>query len=338
EEANWYVQGGWAQSEDASDWIQWVVSPSPGRPNTLFANNPYVKPATQALLGSNVVCGTPGAVGWRCLPAAPATSPPTNSTPPPPPNTPIFSAPSYVWNMVDGQPANGSPNRLYRTLGDQKAWNAETGVTGKLADFNWDIYYNHGNSELTVTNPNNTDNAKYLASLDAVLDGGTIKCWVTTQPQFAALYPGCVPTNITDPAGPSAASYDYLRTPTSWTLTQELDDVGGSIGGGLWGLGLPAGEIRVNLSFDARWATYVMESDFLPSDFVNCTGLRMCLANGAAPLRWVQNTVAPVDAENHVYEYALEFNIPLLKDVTAFQDLSIDLAGRHTKYSSFDAV
>jgi hypothetical protein len=71
------------------------------------------------------------------------------------------------------------------------------------------------------------------------LDGGTIKCWVSTQPQFADLYPGCVPTNITNPAGPSAESYDYLRTPTSWTLTQELDDVGFSIGGGLWASGYP---------------------------------------------------------------------------------------------------
>ena len=89
---------------------------------------------------------------------------------------------------------------------------------------------------------------------------------------------------------------------TSWTLTQELDDVGFSIGGGLWGFGLPAGEIIANVSGEARWATYVMESDFLPSDFVNCTGLRFCLANGAAPLRWVQNTNAEVDAKNHVYE------------------------------------
>ena len=27
ENANWYVQGSWAQAENASDWIQWVVSP-----------------------------------------------------------------------------------------------------------------------------------------------------------------------------------------------------------------------------------------------------------------------------------------------------------------------
>ncbi len=112
-----------------------------------------------------------------------------------------------------------------------------------------------------------------------------IRCWVTTQPQFASLYPDCVPTNITDPDGPSVAAYNYLRQPTSWTLTQELDNVGVSIGGGMWGLGLPAGEIRANLSVDARWATYVMESDFLPTEFVNCTGLRMCLSNPANAAR-----------------------------------------------------
>jgi iron complex outermembrane receptor protein len=340
--ANWYVQGSWAQAENASDWIQWVVSPSGGRPNSLFSNNPYLTPATQNLLGANLECGTAGATGRLCLPAAPATSPQTGSTPPPPPagagNVPFFRLPSYVWNMVDGEPANGSPNRLYRTLGDQQQWNAETGVTGSFGDtWTWDVYFNHGNSELTVTNPNNTDNAKYLASLDAVMDAGTIKCWVSTQPQFASLYPGCVPTNITDPNGPSAASYEYLRTQTSWTLTQELDDIGFSIGGGL-GFGLPAGDITANFSGEARWATYVMESTAFPTDFVNCTGLRFCLANGAAPLRWVQNTNAEVDAKNHVYEGAIELNIPLFKDITGLQDVSTNVAGRYTKYSTFDAV
>jgi outer membrane receptor protein involved in Fe transport len=340
ESANWYVQGSWAEAENASDWIQWVVSPSPGRPNSLFSNNPYLTPATQALLGANITCGTAAADGRLCLPATPATSPQTGSTPPAPPagagNVPYFRLPTYI-NLVDGEPVNGSPNRLYRTLGDQKMWNVQTGVTGSLGEWNWDAYYNHGNSELTVTNPNNTDNAKYLAALDAVDDNGTIKCYVSTVPQFAALYPGCVPMNISDPAGPSAEAYNYLRTPTSWTLTQELDDIGVSIGGGL-GFGLPAGDINANVSAEARWATYVMESDFLPSDFVNCTGLRFCLANGAAPLRWVQNTNAEVDAKNHVYEGALEFNVPLLKDVPGFQDVSANLAGRWTKYSSFESV
>ena len=336
--ANFYVQGSWAQAENSSDWINWVVSPSASRPNTLFADNPYLDPVTQQQLGAGIVCGTPAATGWRCLPAVPPTSPQTGSTPPPPPTTPFFSAPSYIWNNVGGEAVNGSPNRMYRTVADQKTWNVETGLTGDLGDFNWDVYFNHGDSALTVTNPNNTDNAKYLASLDAVNVNGTIQCWVTTQPEYASLYPGCVPTNITDPAGPSAAAYDYLRVKTFWTLTQKLDNVGASIGGGLWGLGLPAGEIRANLSAEARWATYTMDSDFQPTDFVNCTGLRMCMSNVGAPVRWVQNTNAEVDAKNHVYEAALEVNIPLLKELPGVQELSTNLAGRYTKYSTFDAV
>jgi len=83
------------------------------------------------------------------------------------------------------------------------------------------------------------------------------------------------------------------------------------------------------VSGEARWATYEMQSDFLPSDFVNCTGLRFCLANGAAPLLWVQNTVGEVDKKNHVYEYAVEFNIPLAKDIPARRvaDLPVELDG-----------
>src|SRR3954447_5150562 len=315
DDVNSYVQGSWAQAGNNSNWINWVVSPSASRPNTLFADNPFLAPATQQQLGASIVCGTAAAAGRRCLPAVPATSPQTGSPPPPPPTTPYFSAPSYIWNKVDGQNADGDPNRLYRTESNEKTWSAEAGLTGSLAGLGWDVFFNHSQSELTVTNPNNTDNAKYLASLDAVNVGGTIQCWVSTQPQFAGLYPGCVPTNITDPNGPSAQAYNYLRQSTSWLLTQKLNDIGASIGGGLWGLGLPAGEIKANLSADARWATYDLESDFRPTDFVDCTGLRMCLANGGAPVRWVQNTNAPVSANNNVREFALEVNIPLLRDL-----------------------
>src|SRR5262245_49731303 len=82
ENANWYVQGSWAQAENASNWIQWVVSPSPGRPNSIFSNNPYIPTATQALLGSALDCSvTPAPAGRLCLPLAPATSPQTGSTP-----------------------------------------------------------------------------------------------------------------------------------------------------------------------------------------------------------------------------------------------------------------
>jgi len=344
---NAYIQGGWAQANDTSNWINWVVSPSANRPNALFADNPFLAPATQQQLGASIVCGTPAATGWLCLPAVPPTSPQTGSTPPPPPSVPYFKDPSSVWNMVGGVPANIG-NHLYRTLSDQRNINVETGATGSLGRFDWDVFYSHGESRLKVVNPNNTDNAKYLASLDAVIAppgtkvngtdvSGTIVCWVTTQPQYASLYPGCAPTNITDPNGPSLSSFNYLRQKTFWILTQKLDNIGGSIGGDL-GFGLPAGDIKVNVSGDVRWATYKMDSQFLPTDFVNCTGLRICLANGGAPVRWVQNTNAPVNAHNSVYETAGEVLVPLITNTPMFKDLTVDLAGRYTKYSTFKAV
>jgi outer membrane receptor protein involved in Fe transport len=228
---------------------------------------------------------------------------------------------------------------MYVTRGLQNNLNIETGATGTLAGLAWDVYFNHAASRLKVLNPNNTDNAKYLAAQDAVLDNGTIKCWVTTQPAYASLYPGCVPINLFDPAGPSQEAWNYLRTPTWWVLTQTVDDLGGSIHGGLWGFGLPAGEITAALSAEARWNTYDMTNNGRgPTDYVDCTGLRFCLSSGTNPLRWVQNTVAPVSSRNSVYEFAVEANVPLLKDVPLVQSLSTDLAGRYANYDNFGGV
>jgi outer membrane receptor protein involved in Fe transport len=356
-----YAQLSVAHSEDTSDWVNTVVSSSgSGRPKFIAANNPYLSPASQALLGAGIACGTPAAAGWICLPNPPPTaigrfnpdgSVVPGTTPPAPPNVPVLSVPSYIWNRVGGEDA-GAQGRVYRTLGYQDNYAFETGLRGELGDFDWDVYVSASRSDLTVSNPNNTSNARYLASLDAVIAppgtivngvnlSGSIVCWVTTQPQYASLYPGCVPTNIVDPNGPSVASYEYLRSETHWNLIQDMQNFGASIGGGLWGIGLPAGEIRANLSVDARHQTYDMTSNASPTDFVDCTGLRFCLANGGAggaPALWVQNTNNPVSAEQDVYEAALEFNIPLLRDLPLFEDLSASAAGRYTKYSTFDAV
>jgi hypothetical protein len=313
------------------------VSSSAGRPNAFFANNPYLSAATQAQLGyGTVTCGTPSATGYKCLPLTPTASTTNGTTPPAPPAIPYFTSASYIWTNIEGKDA---PQNMYVTRGLQTNHNIEAGATGTLAGLSWDVYFNHAQSRQKVLNPNNTDNAKYLAAQDAVLDNGEIKCWVSTQPAYASLYPGCVPLNVFDPAGPSQAAYDYLRTPTWWVLTQAIDDIGGSIHGGLWGFGLPAGEITGALAAEMRWNSYVMENNGLgPTDYVNCTGLRFCLSSGVNPLRWVQNTNAPVNARNSVYEFAAEVNVPLLKDVPMFQSLSTDLAGRYANYSNFGGV
>jgi len=337
---NGFIEASWAESGDYSKWTPLTVSSAGSRPNTFFTNNPYLSSQQQAQLTAAATAA------GNFLPAPVAFTPAggvTSIAPAVAPNTPFFSDAHYV-NKVDGQPASRGDN-VYTTKGVDRNLSLTVGLSGKLSSLNWDAYYSHQDSRVTVNDPQNTNNARYMAAQDAVLApagmkvngvdvGGTVQCWVTTQAAFAPLYPGCVPINVFDPNGISRTAFNYIKSDTFWSLTQELDNLGGSISGGLFGLGLPAGEITAALSAEMRWRTYNMKTNALPTDFVNCTGLRMCTVNGgAAPALWTQNVNAPVSVADNVWETALELNVPILKDFPLAQDLNADIAGRYTSYS-----
>jgi iron complex outermembrane recepter protein len=336
---NAYVQASWSESGDYSTWAPMVVSSAGSRPNTFFTNNPYLAPVTQtALTAAATAAGN--FVKPPVLVAVNGSIGPVVA-----PGTPFFSDASYVPQIVQGQNA-ASQGDVYLTKGVDRNLNVTTGLTGKLAKFDWDVFYSHQESRVTVNDPTNTNNARYLAAQDAVVAptgtqingvnvGGTIQCWDETQAAYAALYAGCVPMNLFNPAqGISQAAFNYVKTDTFWSLTQKLDNIGGSISGGLFGLGLPAGEITGALSAEMRWRTYDMKTNALPTDFVNCTGLRLCTQNGGAPpALYTQNVNAPVSVSDSVWEAALELNVPLLKNVPLAQDLNADIAGRYTDYS-----
>ena len=266
--ANWYVQGSWAQAENASDWIQWVVSPNPGRPNTLFANNPYLDTATQAQMGANVDCSTLTAsdpAGWRCLPIrADYSAAERQLRHRRRRRTPWFTVPSFTLQpgrRHRSRSITESPVSHPRATRRTGTWKRVSPASWAVST--WEVYYSRSESELTVTNPNNTDNAKYLAALDAVNDA-------RYHPVLGLDPAGSTPASIRAACRSTSSTPMALRRPrmtiyaqsTSWLLTQEMDNIGASIGGGLWGFGLPAGEIVANLSVDARWSTYVMDSDF----------------------------------------------------------------------------
>jgi iron complex outermembrane receptor protein len=336
---NAYVEGSWSESGDYSTWAPLVVSSAGSRPNTFFTNNPYLAPVTQTALtaaataaGNFVPAPVRAAVNGSIAPAVAA-------------GTPFFSDASYVPQIVNGQNATSSGD-VYLTKGVDRNLSVTTGATGKLAKFDWNVFYSHQESRVSVNDPTNTNNGRYLAAQDAVIApagtsingvnvAGTIQCWTETQAQYASLYPGCVPMNLFNPGqGISQASWNYVKQDTFWVLTQQLDNIGGSISGGLFGLGLPAGEITAALSAEMRWRTYDMRTNALPTDFVDCTGLRMCTTNGGSPpALYTQNVNAPVSVHDNVWETALELNVPLLKDVPLAQDLSADIAGRYTSYS-----
>ena len=336
---NAYVQASWAESGDYSTWAPLVVSSAASRPNSFFTNNPYLAPATQtALTAAATAAG-------HFVPAPVLFAANGSIAPAVAPNTPYFSDASYVPQIVQGQNA-ASQGDVYITRGVDRNLNLSTGLTGKLSSFDWDLYYSHQESRVDVNDPTNTNNARYLAAQDAVIApagtmvngvnvGGTIQCWDETQAAYASLYAGCVPMDLFNPSqGISQAAFNYVKQDTFWVLTQQLDNVGASISGGLFGLGLPAGQITGALSFEARWRTYDMKTNALPTDYVNCTGLRLCTVNGgAAPSLYTQNVNAPVDVSDNVWETALELNVPILKDFPLAHDLNADIAGRYTDYS-----
>jgi outer membrane receptor protein involved in Fe transport len=348
---NSYVQASWAESSNYANWTPLGISASANRANAFFSNNPYLSAGTAAALQ---------ATGTTFAPTPTVDS--RNGSLPPEfagrLTTPIFSDAGFQFNKIGGTDAR-SQGRIYNTAGLTRNIDIEAGLTGTLTDsflhgWAWDAFFNHAENRTTVKNPHNTNNAKMLAAEDAVVApagtkvngvdvSGTVVCWAQTQAAYAGLYPGCQPINAFDPNGPSAASFDYISQLTYWTLSQNLDNVGANIHGGL-GFGLPAGEVTAALSAEMRWATYTMQSNASPTAFVDCTGLRLCEANPSAstpaglatasPSLWGQNVNAPVDVSNNVYEFATEFNIPLVKNVPMFQDVSLDVAGRYTNYST----
>jgi len=346
---NAYVQASWAESSDYSTWAPLVVSSSSSRPNTFFTNNPYLSSSAQATLTAAATAAGNFAKAPVPFSPNPSLGLPLVTGPTVAPNTPVFSDASYVPQIVAGNNAQ-SVGDVYLTKGVDRNLMFTTGLTGRLSGFDWNLFYSHQESRVDVNDPTNTNNARYLAAQDAVVAptgtkitvggvttdvSGTIQCWDVTQPQYAALYSGCVPINVFNPSqGVSQAAFNYIKQDTQWALTQKLDNIGASINGGLFGLGLPAGEITGAASFEMRWRTFNMKTNALPTDFVNCTGLRLCTQNGgAAPSLYTQNTNAPVSVDDNVWETALELNVPILKDFPLAQDLSADFAGRYTDYS-----
>ena len=159
---NAYVQGSWSESHNYAIWFPTTSSSAGSTPNSYFADNPFLSPTAQTqLMTSTLFLPT-----YTTQPAAAVGG---GIPPAPPAGVPYFHDQGYVFNNIGGRDA-GIQNYIYRTKGQDRYMNAEVGLTGSIMDrFNWDVYFNHGDSRVKVENPNNTNNANFLAAADAVI-------------------------------------------------------------------------------------------------------------------------------------------------------------------------
>jgi iron complex outermembrane recepter protein len=298
DDATFWVQGSATQA-NVFNWF-FPSQIDNGRQTTkYFKNNPYLATDQQALLGNNGLSDS----------------------------TNIFN----MQKWLDNQPGRAT-NSVTRNL------NISTGLNGELAGkYAWDLHYTHGESRDSLTGVNNGNNQYHDAQADTVVQNGQLMCYNDT-PQAIALYgnlyPGCVPLNPFGPTSITDAAFHYWSRNTNAALTNTLDDIAGSISGDVFDL--PAGPVRMALSGEMRWLGYNTKSNASPTAVVDCTGLRLC--GGPTQALWDNNTLASVTASQNVWEFALEGNIPVIKDVPLIQSFNVDVAGRYTDYSVSGSV
>ena len=296
-DVQFYAQASYAKAYSGGWHFPVKLTPGNGQASTFYKNNPFLNAATRAALGDN------------------GLSDATNT----------FQMGTYIIST--------GPKGLTGTRNVNEYTNFNTGLTGSIGQYHWDLTYTHGNNDLMVESRNNSNYQKQFAALDAVNVGGTVQCYAATQAATAAAYKGCVPLNAFGPTAISADAFDWFTDNTHQNVINKMDDVAGSFTGTAfhnW-----AGPINFAVSGEARWNKYTVWSDASPTASVDCTGLRIC--NAALPL-WAQPVSANVSAKNNVWEVAGELAIPLLKDLPLIDSLDASLAGRYTDYSTSGAV
>lgn len=303
ESTNFWIQGSATQAS-VFNWF-FPSQIDVGRQTTrYFKNNPFLDATAQAQLGNNGTFNTSG------------------------PNDNTFQMLKWLDNTV-GRGTNSVTRNL--TL--------STGLNGTLlGKYSWDFHYTHGESRDSITGVNNGNNQFQRAQSDVAVENGQVKCWNNTAAaiaQFGDLYPGCVPLNPFGPTSITDPAFKYWSRNTNAALTNSLDDIAGSITGDLFEL--PAGPVRIALSGEMRWLGYDIKSNASPTARVDCTGLRLC-GNPATQTLWDNNVIAAVSARQNVWEFALEGNIPVIRDVPLVQSFDVNLAGRYTNYSVSGSV
>ena len=135
------------------------------------------------------------------------------------------------------------------------------------------------------------------------------------------LDPACVPWNVWQPNGVTAAQLDYLRIPATWTSNVKEYITDASVTGdlGKYGAQLPSAASGLNVAVGTEYRSE--EFNFEP-DYVYVNGLN---AGGAPSL--------PIAGLFHVFEGFTELRLPLIDEKPGAYRLSLDGGYRYSSYT-----
>ncbi|HET7306758.1 MAG TPA: TonB-dependent receptor [Gammaproteobacteria bacterium] len=197
--------------------------------------------------------------------------------------------------------------------------------------WNWDVgAYTNQNNVLKIGHGDFNLIATSEALGPSFLDPSTgkVTCGTAASPIPYGSTPGsCVPWNPLYPAGqvgPGSLTgnpalqqflFPYYHTTGATSTTDYTADITGSI------VTLPAGDLSIAAGYEYRKES----GKYVPDAFAQ-GALSTNLSSG------------PTQGQYNVKAYYGELNIPILSDLPGAQMLSVDLADRHSNYSSFGST
>lgn len=224
----------------------------------------------------------------------------------------------------------------YTSYTGNKSYSVTGGLEGKLGlfgkDWNWDVYYTHGEGWVYASQVQN-ENRNLFAAVDAVRDpaSGNIVCRVTlTNP---TLLPGCVPVNLFGNGSPSAAAIDWISGLSEYWVLNKLDEVAGNIGGSPFSTW--AGPVSFNIGASYRHQSLKEDSNANPAVATDFGDIRGVSGNRA---RFGFTNTGVARGSYSATEVYAEVVVPLLADLPFAKLLEVNGAGRYTNYTTSGSV
>jgi len=203
-------------------------------------------------------------------------------------------------------------------------------LKGKIGTWKWDVNFTHGSTQFRVDQPYALDMSHFYAGIDSVMSGGKAVCRASLT---NSAYANCVAINPFGSGNITSDMQNYLFHKVGWTTKLKMDDLSGNFVGSPFSTW--AGPVNIALSAEWRKSSEEVISDSLPTTKVVCAGSGISATSGACNANqalYSGNVANMPYSTTTVYEFAIEGNIPLLRDMAFAKALDLNLAYRKAHY------
>ena len=195
------------------------------------------------------------------------------------------------------------------------------GIKADLLGLNWNAAYQYGRNDNHSETANNLITANLTRAVNAVSSGGQVVCSDTLSASAAtrAAATGCVAFNPLGFNSPSDPALDYVMGTSVFDTRTTQNVFDATVSGPLFEL--PAGPLQFAAGYEWRKISANTVADALS-------------LTGAYRLVNQQNFTGSYS----INEFFGELQVPILKDSVIAQSFDINLAARHTDYSTSGGV